>query len=78
MLNKIWNWVRVDGLLHIEACVAIVLLVGRFLPWWAACIAGAVAGIAKEIWDIKHGTPDWHDLVCDLIGIVIGVIPLFF
>ena len=39
-------------------------------------IVAMVAGMVKEIYDLisQKGTPEWRDLVCDLIGIVLGLI----
>lgn len=73
---KGWNWLRTDGLLHLVISALIVVLFGAFLPVWAAVLIAAVAGIAKEIYDRASGkgTAEWHDLICDGIGIVLGVL----
>ena len=33
---------------------------------------GFASGLAKEIWDINHGTPDLADLAADVIGSALG------
>lgn len=77
---KGWNWLRTDGLLHLVISALIVVLFGAFLPVWAAVLIAAVAGIAKEIYDRAsgEGTAEWHDLICDGIGIVLGVLICLF
>ena len=76
-MKKIWNWVRRDGLLHIETCLVIAVILGLFLPWWwVGVIVSLAAGIGKELWDKKHGVYDTHDLICDGIGVVLGMLIL--
>ena len=72
-MSSIWGWIRRDGLLHIETCALIAVAVSLFLPWWVGGIAAMVAGVAKELWDTKHGVATWHDVICDLIGVAIGI-----
>jgi len=38
--------------------------------------AGMVAGIAKEIYDIKYGNPDWNDILADAIGSGLGAVSI--
>jgi hypothetical protein len=73
-MKRLWKWINRDGLLHLETCALIVLAFSLFLPWWIAGLVSLAAGIGKEIWDRKHGVCDWHDVVCDLIGVVIGIV----
>jgi len=40
--------------------------------------AGMVAGIAKEIYDIRYGNPDWNDILADAIGSGLGAISITF
>ncbi|WP_346701145.1 hypothetical protein [uncultured Alistipes sp.] len=77
MKEKILNWVGTDGLLHIICSVIIVSVLNVLLPLWAAVLITAIVGIGKEfIWDkwLKRGTFEKKDLLCDLIGIIIGCI----
>lgn len=77
MKEKILNWVGTDGLLHIICSVIIVSVLNVLLPLWAAVMITAIVGIGKEfIWDkwLKRGTFEKKDLLCDLIGIIIGCI----
>lgn len=73
IIQSIWGWIRRDGFLHAETCALIAIAVSLFLPWWAGGVAALLAGIAKELWDLKHGVASWHDIICDLAGIAVGV-----
>ena len=70
---KIWSWIRRDGLLHIESCALIAIVSGILVPWWAASIIALFAGGLKELWDIKHGAANWHDFICDSIGVLLAI-----
>lgn len=67
------NYVRMDGLLHI-LCVAILALsLFSFLPYILSIIIVAAIAIAKElIYDLwlKKGVAEWHDIICDLAGLI--------
>lgn len=76
-MAAIWNWIRRDGLLHIESCALVAVIFGLFLPWWAAGIIALAAGIGKELWDTKHGVANWHDVICDIIGVLVGTLLAF-
>ena len=40
--------------------------------------AGMVAGIAKEVYDIGYGNPDWADILADAIGSGLGAVTITF
>ena len=73
LITKVKGYVRVDGLLHIMASAIILLSLLPFIGYlWSLAIT-IVAGIAKElVYDLwlKKGTAEWHDIICDAIGIV--------
>lgn len=74
-LKKIWKWVRTDGLLHIGYAALIFLSLEPFMPWWVAAIITVVLFIIKEIYDRHHGgCAEWHDIICDCIGLAYGII----
>tara|TARA_R110000744_G_scaffold160737_7_gene277065 strand:- start:1002 stop:1406 length:405 start_codon:yes stop_codon:yes gene_type:complete len=33
-----------------------------------------IAGIGKELWDIKHGSPETMDLLADVVGGTLGIL----
>lgn len=73
LVTKVKDYVRVDGLLHI-LCVAILALsLFSFLPYIASMAISAAVAIAKElIYDLwlKKGVAEWHDIICDLAGLI--------
>lgn len=76
MFDKIFTNIRKDDLLHILFSVIIMTVLKLLLPWWIAALLTILIGILKElIWDkwLKKGTPEWRDLLSDIIGIIIGV-----
>lgn len=77
MIGKILNWFGTDGLTHILVSLVLCAVLAVFLPWWAAALITLAIGVAKElIWDrwMGRGTADWHDIICDAVGIVWGVV----
>lgn len=65
-----------DKLLHIVVSSAIVVMLGLLMPIWVAALTTLSIGISKEIYDKLSGKGcfEWMDLVCDCIGILIGVL----
>ena len=52
----------------------LVVILGLLLPWWGAAAGALAIGIGKEIYDRRHGgVASWHDVICDLSGIVAGI-----
>lgn len=86
LYDKVAGWVRVDGLLHEEISHGIVIsiaaLVDIFAPLFAGACAGVAvavfAGIGKEIHDLASGkgVAEWHDVICDIVGIFRAVVAL--
>ena len=74
--------IQQDKLLHLSGCYIVsatttTLLLDRYPERKAARIGFAVGvgvGIAKEIYDIKYGTPSAGDLVADIIGAGLGAV----
>jgi len=71
----VFAWIRQDGFNHICVSALLVIALGWIRPMWIPIAIVALIGIGKEIYDYvtKKGTPEWHDLACDAIGIVLGV-----
>lgn len=77
MIAKILGYFGQDGLAHILVSLILYAVLAAFLPWWAAALITLAIGVAKElIWDrwMGRGTADWHDIICDAVGIVWGVV----
>ena len=78
-LKNIYQWIASDGLLHILMSMVVVLclqpLVGTIL---AVCVA-VLLGAGKEIYDgaiqkDNNGEQILHDVVCDVVGIILAII----
>lgn len=70
--KKLWEFIRKDGWLHIALCALMVLcLTTIHCPMWAADIIVLLIGCGYELYQklSKKGTPEWHDVICDIIGI---------
>lgn len=77
MIAKALQWFGTDGLAHIVCSAALCGLLSLMLPMWVSIVATAAVGIGKElVWDkwLGKGSPSWKDLLCDLIGIALGVL----
>lgn len=77
MIKNVIEKIRKDDLLHLVCCIVLVKFLSFLLPLWVAATLTIIVAILKEVlWDkiLKHGTPEWRDLVSDIIGIIIGVI----
>lgn len=75
MITKVLDYFGADGLLHILCSALLTSVLGWFAPLWLAVLATLIVGVGKEIiYDklMKRGTPQWKDLVADLVGIAIG------
>ena len=74
MRNARLGWIRTDGLLHLETSAILCVVFTAFLPWWGASAATLAIGVGKELWDKEHGgVATWHDVICDIIGILLGL-----
>ena len=75
MITKVLDYFGTDGLLHMLCSAVLVSVINWFAPPWIAALLAFLVGIGKEIvydkW-LKKGTPQWRDLVADLVGIAIG------
>lgn len=77
MMGKILNWFGADGLAHVLVSLVLCAILGAFMPVWIAALSAFAAGIAKElVYDLwmKKGTCDLKDVLCDVMGILIGII----
>lgn len=80
MIQKMSDWVRerigFDGLLHIVLSAIMVGTLKHIIGALGAVTVVALIGIGKEFYDVRtgKGCAEFKDLVCDLVGIMIGVI----
>ena len=71
-----------DKMLHFSACYIISSGSSTLLSYkyterqamWMGIGLGVSVGIAKEVWDIKHGHSDMNDIYADVLGAVAGAV----
>lgn len=53
-----------------------MVILGLILPTWVAALATLCVGISKEVYDkiSGNGCFEWMDIICDCIGILIGIL----
>ena len=70
-----------DKVLHLGGSYVIASTTTQFAQWkgatprqafWLGFGISMSFGIAKEIYDIEHGAPEWKDLVANFAGASIG------
>ncbi len=80
LVSKIISWIGADGGAHINICILVSSIMAILVNVYVGVIFTALLGIVKEVNDIKHGDT-WknsvHDLICDTIGIALGVFIYF-
>lgn len=69
-----------DKLAHVGLCAYAVLALSLFLQVFLAMWIVVVLCIAKELFDkyVLKCTADWQDLVADVVGIALGLLPIAF
>lgn len=77
MIKQLQKHIGFDGLLHIVGIALLLVLLKLFGCPVLFCVLICMAvGIAKELYDLisQNGTPEVKDIICDIIGIIIGVL----
>ena len=69
-----------DKLAHVGLCAYAVLALSLFLQVFLAMWIVVVLCIAKELSDkyVLKCEADWQDLVADVVGIALGLLPIAF
>lgn len=74
-INRIFDRAGYDGCKHIILSALMTALLSLVMPSAVAAILTLAVGVVKEIWDGRtNGTCEWKDVVCDIIGIIIGIL----
>ena len=75
-LNKLFSWMGSDGMMHVILSAFIASVLNLFIPWEVAAVITLAVGFGKELYDriSGKGCSEWKDLICDLIGVLIGVL----
>ena len=79
ILKKIFQWVNTDGLLHFLTCYALILTFFSIFNLQIGILLTIVIAILKEVYDIyikkcNNYKQALHDIVMDIIGVIMGVI----
>jgi hypothetical protein len=76
LIDILSNNLEKDKLLHIVISSIIMVICGLLFPTWVAALATLCVGIIKEAYDKISGKGyfEWMDLICDCIGILIGIL----
>ena len=76
---KVCGWVRHDGLDHIAVSAILLVALGWARPLWVPGVFVLCIGLIKELYDRFNpgSTAEWHDIVCDVIGIALGYLIVF-
>ena len=69
-----------DKLLHLSATYVIASTTTSLVSckyskkqaFWIGVATGTAIGVGKELYDIKHGNPEWGDLGADVVGALLG------
>lgn len=74
-LNRLFNLAGYDGLKHLVLSMLITKVLLLFLPLYLAILIALVISISKEVYDkiSGKGSADWKDVICNLLGILIGI-----
>lgn len=75
MINKLFDKAGYDGCKHIIVSAIISSVLSLALPTLYVVLIVTVIGATKELYDklSGRGTPEWKDILCNAIGLLIGI-----
>mgnify|MGYP000132160496 FL=1 len=78
LISKPLSMIGLDGMAHIIVCQNLVMWLSKFTPLWLAIIITVVIFILKEIYDkyCKKTEFSIKDIICDCVGLALGVLTL--
>lgn len=71
---SLFNCMGWDGMKHFIISSTLTALLALILPWWVAGLVVFVVWMAKEVLEARTAPFEWHDMACNLIGIIIGIL----
>lgn len=74
LTGPLFNYMSSDGMRHCIISSTLTALLALILPWWVAGLAVFGVGMAKEVLEARAAPFEWHDMACNLIGIIIGIL----
>lgn len=74
-MEKGYKWLGTDGIINMETSALLVMLFLVFFPiFWSAALTFLIV-VGKCVLDKSRGRKDEkHDLICAMVGILVGVI----
>jgi hypothetical protein len=78
LISKSLSKIGLDGMAHIIVCQNLVMWLSKFTPLWLAIIITIAIFILKEIYDkyCKKTEFSIKDIICDCVGLALGVLTL--
>ena len=78
LISKSLSKIGIDGMAHIIVCQNLVMWLSKFTPLWLAIIITVVIFILKEIYDkyCKKTEFSIKDIICECVGLALGVLTL--
>ena len=78
LISKSLSKIGLDGMAHIIVCQNLVMWLSKFTPLWLAIIITVVIFILKEVYDkyCKKTEFSIKDIICDCVGLALGVLTL--
>lgn len=78
LISKSLSNIGLDGMAHIIVCQNLVMWLSKFTPLWLAIIITIAIFILKEIYDKYCKKTDFSikDIICDCVGLALGVLTL--
>lgn len=78
LASKLLSKIGIDGMAHIIVCQNLVMYLSKLIPLWLAVIITVVIFILKEVYDkyCKKTEFSIKDIICDCVGLVLGVLTL--
>ena len=80
-IKRLLNWIATDGLQHILICYAMMLTLAPIVGIAWSVLATTGIAVLKEVWDFciqkdNDISQVMHDLLCDVVGIVMAIVAL--
>lgn len=78
LISKSLSKIGIDGMAHIIVCQNLVMWLSKYMPLWPAIIITIAIFILKEIYDkyCKKTEFSIKDIICDCVGLALGVLTL--
>ena len=75
-VNRILSWMGNDGMMHVILSSLIASVLSLVLSTGLSAVVTLAIGIGKELYDAKSGKGfcEVKDIVCDIVGILIGIL----